>query len=185
MDLKDHDLVPRQGVPGVRYETVPVVEGNVGAGTGTVCFDFKGGIGTASRVLPEKLGGYTVGVLVQTNFGGVLTIDGVPVGEELKKYYLRNELAEKADGSCMMVVATDAPLDARNLERLAKRAFMGLARTGGIASNGSGDYVIAFSTDSTLRISYNGNGKLTHRLPIKIEWRMHCIGLGGGWKRCA
>lgn len=133
--------------------TVP--EGNVGAGTGTVCFGFKGGIGTASRVLPQQLGGYTVGVLVQTNFGGVLTVDGVPVGEELKKYYLSEQLNDKADGSCMIVVATDAPLDARNLERLAKRAFMGLAKTGGIAHNGSGDYVIAFSTDSTLRVSFN------------------------------
>lgn len=133
----------------------PVAEGNVGAGTGTVCFGFKGGIGTASRVLQEKLGGYTVGVLVQTNFGGVLITDGVPVGEELKKYYLRNELNENADGSCMIIVATNAPLDARNLERLAKRAFMGLAKTGGIASNGSGDYVIAFSTDSSLRVPFN------------------------------
>ena len=132
-----------------------VTEGNVGAGTGTVCFGFKGGIGTASRVLPKKLGGYTVGVLVQTNFGGVLSIDGVPVGEELKKYYLREELEEKADGSCMIVVATNAPLDSRSLERLAKRAFMGLAKTGGIASNGSGDYVIAFSTDSSLRVPFN------------------------------
>jgi D-aminopeptidase len=132
-----------------------VAEGNVGAGTGTVCFGFKGGIGTASRVLPKKLGGYTVGVLVQTNFGGVLFIDGVPVGEELKKYYLREELDEKTDGSCMIVVATDAPLDSRSLERLAKRAFMGLAKTGGIASNGSGDYVIAFSTDSSLRVPFN------------------------------
>ena len=132
-----------------------VTEGNVGAGTGTVCFGFKGGIGTASRVLPKKLGGYTVGVLVQTNFGGVLSIDGVPVGEELKKYYLREELDEKTDGSCMIVVATDAPLDSRSLERLAKRAFMGLAKTGGIASNGSGDYVIAFSTDSSLRVPFN------------------------------
>lgn len=132
-----------------------VTEGNVGAGTGTVCFGFKGGIGTASRVLPKKLGGYTVGVLVQTNFGGVLSIDGVPVGEELKKYYLREESEEKADGSCMIVVATNAPLDSRSLERLAKRAFMGLAKTGGIASNGSGDYVIAFSTDSSLRVPFN------------------------------
>ena len=132
-----------------------VTEGNVGAGTGTVCFGFKGGIGTASRVLPKKLGGYTVGVLVQTNFGGVLFIDGVPVGEELKKYYLGEELEEKTDGSCMIVVATNAPLDSRSLERLAKRAFMGLARTGGIASNGSGDYVIAFSTDSSLRVPFN------------------------------
>ena len=132
-----------------------VDEGNVGAGTGTICFGFKGGIGTASRVLPKKLGGYTVGVLVQTNFGGVLTIDGVPVGEELKKYYLSGQLDEKADGSCMIVVATDAPLDTRNLERLAKRAFMGLAKTGSIAHNGSGDYVIAFSTDSSLRVPFN------------------------------
>jgi len=132
-----------------------VDEGNVGAGTGTICFGFKGGIGTASRVLPKKLGGYTVGVLVQTNFGGVLTIDGVPVGEELKKYYLSGQLDEKADGSCMIVVATDAPLETRNLERLAKRAFMGLAKTGGIAHNGSGDYVIAFSTDSSLRVPFN------------------------------
>ena len=138
----------------------PIEEGNVGAGTGTVCFGFKGGIGTSSRVLPKKLGGYTVGVLVQTNFGGVLNIDGVPVGEELKKYYLSDKLNETPDGSCMIVVATDAPLDARNLERLAKRAFMGLAKTGGIASNGSGDYIIAFSTDSSLRIPYDAPDKL-------------------------
>jgi len=129
-----------------------VAEGNVGAGTGTVCFGFKGGIGSSSRVIPKSLGGYTVGVLVQTNFGGVLQIDGVPVGEELRKFYLQDRLNNNVDGSCMIVVATDAPLDARNLERLAKRAFMGLAKTGGIASNGSGDYVIAFSTDSSVRV---------------------------------
>lgn len=123
-------------------KTGPVEEGNVGAGTGTVCFGFKGGIGTSSRKLPASLGGYTVGVLVQTNFGGVLQIAGMPVGVELGKY----DHKEKLDGSCMMVVLTDAPLDARNLKRLAKRAFMGLAKTGGIASNGSGDYVIAVST---------------------------------------
>ncbi len=132
-----------------------IAEGNVGAGTGTVCFGFKGGIGTASRKIPESRGGYTVGVLVQTNFGGVLEIAGVPVGQKLNKFYLRDELNNTVDGSCMIVVATDAPLDARNLERLAKRAFMGLAKTGGIASNGSGDYIIAFSTDSTLRIPYD------------------------------
>ncbi len=131
-----------------------VEEGNVGAGTGTVCFGFKGGIGTASRKLPSELGGYTIGVLVQTNFGGVLQIDGLPVGEELKKFYLGNQLNQKEDGSCMIVVATDAPLDSRNLERLAKRAFMGLAKTGVIAHNGSGDYVIAFSTDTLIRIPY-------------------------------
>jgi D-aminopeptidase len=132
-----------------------VAEGAVGAGTGTVCFQFKGGIGTSSRKLPADMGGYTVGVLVQTNFGGVLQIDGVPVGEELNQYYLREQLTKKEDGSCMIVVATDAPLDSRNLGRLAKRAFMGLAKTGGIAHNGSGDYVIAFSTDSTLRVAHN------------------------------
>lgn len=131
-----------------RASSGPVTEGNVGAGTGTVCFGYKGGIGTASRVIPESLGGYTVGVLVQSNFGGVLEIDGVPVAEELKNYPYRDLITEKADGSCMMIVITDAPLDARNLERLAKRAMMGLAKTGGIASNGSGDYVIALSTAS-------------------------------------
>ncbi|MVM33349.1 S58 family peptidase [Spirosoma sp. HMF4905] len=123
-------------------KTGPVDEGNVGAGTGTICFGFKGGIGTSSRKLPASLGGYTVGALVQTNFGGVLQIAGVPIGVALGKYSFKENL----DGSCMMVVLTDAPLDARNLKRLAKRAFMGLARTGGIASNGSGDYVIAVST---------------------------------------
>ncbi|HEV7351074.1 P1 family peptidase [Telluribacter sp.] len=132
-----------------------VAEGNVGAGTGTVCFGWKGGIGTSSRKLPAKLGGYTVGVLVQTNFGGVLQIDGVPIGEELGKYSFKESLDKSSDGSCMMVVATDAPLDARNLKRLAKRVFMGLARTGGIASNGSGDYVIAFST--AYRIPHDTN----------------------------
>ena len=131
-----------------------VAEGNVGAGTGTVCFGFKGGIGTSSRVIPKSLGGYTVGVLVQTNYGGILQIDGVPVGEELKKFYLSDKLNDPADGSCMIVVATDAPLDSRNLERLAKRAFMGLAKTGGIASNGSGDYIIAFSTDTSVRVMH-------------------------------
>ena len=138
----------------------PVAEGNVGAGTGTVCFGFKGGIGTSSRILPKSVGGYTVGVLVQTNFGGVLQIDGVPVGEELKKYYLQDRLNDDADGSCMIIVATDAPLDARNLERLAKRAFMGLAKTGGIASNGSGDYVIAFSTNPGTFISHDAKDPL-------------------------
>jgi D-aminopeptidase len=136
-----------------------VEEGNVGAGTGTVCFGWKGGIGTASRKLPQNIGGYTVGVLVQSNFGGVLQVDGVPVGKELKKYYLKDRLNHTPDGSCMIVVATDAPLDSRNLERLAKRAFMGLAKAGGIASNGSGDYVIAFSTDSSLRIAHESANK--------------------------
>ena len=130
----------------------PVTEGNVGAGTGTICFGFKGGIGTSSRVLPKKLGGYTVGVLVQTNFGGVLQIAGVEVDKQLDRY--SDALKYSADGSCMMVVLTDAPLDSRNLERLAKRAMLGLSRTGGIASNGSGDYVIAVSTAEACRIPY-------------------------------
>lgn len=132
----------------------PPEQGNVGAGTGTVAFGFKGGIGTSSRTLPANLGGYTVGVLVQTNFGGVLNIAGVPVGKELGKYYLSDALNQSPDGSCMIVVATDAPLTSRNLKRLAKRAILGLAKTGGIASNGSGDYVIAFSTADSVRVPY-------------------------------
>ncbi len=122
----------------------PVAEGSIGAGTGTVCFGYKGGIGTASRAIPKSLGGYTVGVLVQANFGGILEIDGVPVAQELGKFPYKRDI-EDADGSCMIVVATDAPLNTRNLKRLAQRAMLGLARTGGFASNGSGDYVIAFS----------------------------------------
>ncbi|GAO42627.1 DmpA family aminopeptidase [Flavihumibacter petaseus] len=143
--------------------TEQVLEGNVGAGTGTVCFGFKGGIGTASRKLPASLGGYTVGVLVQTNFGGVLQVDGVPVGEELRKFSFSQEILQDVDGSCMMVVATDAPIDARNLKRLAKRAFLGLGRTGGIASNGSGDYVIAFSTAPGLRIPHESKSSLQNQ----------------------
>lgn len=134
----------------------PVTEGSVGAGTGTQAFGWKGGIGTSSRVLPEALGGYTVGVLVQTNYGGALSINGAPVGRELGNYSYRNFLepvedADKEDGSIMIVVATDAPLTARNLDRLARRAIMGLARTGSFASNGSGDYVIAFSSNPAVR----------------------------------
>ena len=157
----------------------PVEEGAVGAGTGTGAFGWKGGIGTSSRRLPASLGGYTVGVLVQTNFGGVLTIAGAPVGQELGQYYLRKELQsgagaasrrtispdnspdqpkDRADGSCMIVVATDAPLDARNLKRLAARTLPGMARTGSSASNGSGDYAIAFSTAPQLRVRANDKG---------------------------
>ncbi len=131
-----------------------VAEGNVGAGTGTVCFGWKGGIGTSSRKLPESLGGYTVGVLVQTNFGGNLQVAGLPMGALLGKYPFKDAL-EKSDGSCMIVIATDAPVLERNLERMAQRGMMGLAKTGGIASNGSGDYVIAFSTAENLRIPYS------------------------------
>ena len=136
--------------------TGPVEEGSVGAGTGTQAFGWKGGIGTSSRVLPEELGGYSVGVLVQTNYGGALSINGAPVGRELGSYAYRDFLepvadTDKEDGSIMMVVATDAPLTARNLDRVARRAMMGLARTGSFASNGSGDYVIAFSTNPNVR----------------------------------
>jgi D-aminopeptidase len=129
----------------------PVAEGVVGAGTGTVCFGYKGGIGTSSRQLPSSQGSYIVGVLVQTNFGGVLEINGAPVGQELAKSRKENPNSPP-DGSCMIVVATDAPLDARNLKRLAARAMMGLAKTGSYSSNGSGDYVVAFSTAPEARV---------------------------------
>jgi len=161
-----------------------VEEGSVGAGTGTVAFGWKGGVGTSSRVIPQPLGGYTVGVLVQSNYGGVLTINGAPVGRELGKYYLKEQIStasgserrsrsgptagaslatargadqigDAADGSIIMVVATDAPLDARNLKRLAARAMLGLARTGSPSTNGSGDYVIAFSAASHIRAGDN------------------------------
>lgn len=151
-----------------------VEEGSVGAGTGTVAFGFKGGIGTASRVVPKKFGGYTVGVLVQTNFGGVLTMNGAPVGRELGRYYLKEDLEpttrsghegsnsnsnhDRADGSVIIVIATDAPLDARNLRRLAARAMLGLARTGSPSTNGSGDYCIAFSTAAALRVKHGDTG---------------------------
>jgi D-aminopeptidase len=133
-----------------------VEEGSVGAGTGTQAFGWKGGIGTSSRKLPEELGGYTIGVLVQTNFGGIMSINGAPVGRELGTYPYRDLVQTQAnedreDGSIMIVVATDAPLNARSLDRLGLRSIMGLARTGSYASNGSGDYVIAFSTNPAVR----------------------------------
>jgi D-aminopeptidase len=141
-----------------------VEEGAVGAGAGTVAFGFKGGIGTSSRVLPASQGGYTVGVLVQSNFGGVLQVMGAPVGKELGRYSFRNEReADQGDGSIMMVVATDAPLSDRNLERMAARAIMGLSRTGSSASNGSGDYVLAFSTAESVRRGTNGGDGPTSR----------------------
>ncbi len=137
----------------------PVEEGSVGAGTGTQCFGWKGGIGTASRVLPSRNGGYTLGVLVQTNFGGYLTIDGTPVGRLLARPAPprapspeRARPSDPGDGSCMIIVATDAPLDARDLKRLAARAVFGLARTGSSYSNGSGDFAVAFSTAPDLRV---------------------------------
>ena len=157
-DIRGRHITPDDVFAAIKKaKTGPVEEGNVGAGTGTVAFGWKGGIGTSSRKLPQNLGGYTVGVLVQTNFGGVLSIAGAPVGQELGQYYLHKELQQdgakgKADGSCMIIIATDAPIDARNLRRLAARAWLGMARTGSAASNGSGDYAVAFSTAPQLRI---------------------------------
>ncbi|MFQ5743267.1 MAG: P1 family peptidase [Acidobacteriota bacterium] len=161
-DIRSRPIRPEHVFHALRgASSGPVEEGSVGAGTGTVAFGFKGGIGTSSRRLPDALGGWTIGVLVQTNYGGVLTIAGAPVGRELDRYYLRDllkgreapaEPSDNADGSCMIVVATDAPLTHRNLERLAKRAMLGLARTGSPSTNGSGDYVIAFSTNPALRV---------------------------------
>lgn len=140
----------------------PVEEGSVGAGTGTVAFSWKGGIGTASRKLPASLGGYTLGVLVQSNFGGVLSIDGVPVGKELGEYYLKNAVVGRknehdpsADGSIIIVIATDAPIDHRQLKRIASRSMVGLGRTGSSLTNGSGDYAIAFSTANRIDASYS------------------------------
>ncbi|MFA5667639.1 MAG: P1 family peptidase [Balneolaceae bacterium] len=138
----------------------PVQEGSVGAGTGTLALGYKGGIGTSSRVLPKERGGYSVGVLVQTNFGGILTINGAPIGEEMDNFYMGNDVPYVVDGSVMIVVATDAPLSARNLERLAKRAFVALGRVGSFMSNGSGDYSIAFSTHPDLRIPYSTKEKV-------------------------
>jgi D-aminopeptidase len=163
-DIRSRPITPEDVFAAINNATGgPVEEGVVGAGTGTVAFGFKGGIGTSSRHLPESLGGYTVGVLVQTNFGGNLIVDGVPIGNELGQFYpkmssdgnkapVRGARPETVDGSCMIVVATDAPLDHRNLSRLAARAMMGLARTGSSESNGSGDYVIAFSSSPDVRI---------------------------------
>ena len=133
-----------------------VEEGSVGAGTGTQAFGWKGGIGTSSRALPASLGGYTVGVLVQSNYGGVLTMGGAPVGKELGRYAYApaGRGADAGDGSCMVVVATDAPLDARDLKRLAARAIFGLARTGSSYSNGSGDFAIAFTTHASQRVTF-------------------------------
>jgi D-aminopeptidase len=151
--------------------TGPVAEGCVGAGTGTVCFGWKGGIGTSSRVLPDGLGGYTVGVLVQSNFGGVLQMDGLPVGKKLGQYYLKDQLEDaSADGSIMIVVATDAPLSDRNLKRLAKRGLAGLARTGASMSSGSGDYVIAFSTAEDVRRTIERRNKVWAYSEVPNEW---------------
>ena len=150
---KEHVLEAIQKAVGGSVE-----EGNVGAGTGTTCFDFKGGIGTSSRRLADARGGYTVGVLVQTNFGGVFQIKGIFVRDLIGQDEPEPSAGAKSDGSCLVIVATDAPLDARNLKRLAKRALLGIARTGGYYSHGSGDYAIAFSTAREVRIPYRAPG---------------------------
>ena len=144
---RDHALAAIEAA-----RTGPVAEGNVGAGTGTGAFGWKGGIGTSSRRLPAALGGWTLGVLVQTNYGGVLSVAGIPVGQLLGRHYLRTKLhSADGDGSVIVVVATDAPLSDRNLTRLARRAFLGIARTGSPVTNGSGDYAVAFSTHEGVR----------------------------------
>lgn len=152
-DIRGRHVTPANAIAAIEAAREgPVEEGAVGAGTGTIAFEWKGGIGTSSRKLPASLGGYTVGVLVQTNYGGVLSIAGVPVGQVLGRYYLKTELSkDSGNGSCIVVIATDAPLYDRNLERLAHRALLGIARTGSPMTNGSGEYAIAFSTNVDVR----------------------------------
>ena len=170
-DIRARRVRPEDVVAAIESaKSGPVPEGSVGAGTGTVAFGWKGGIGTSSRRLPPALGGWTVGALVQTNFGGLLTIDGVRVGERLGKFEFREELAGApgaGHGSCMIVLATDAPLSARNLERLSRRAMLGLARTGSFVGNGSGDFVIAFSTRNL--VPYDPNTKEMLRRVEELE----------------
>jgi D-aminopeptidase len=152
-DIRGRHVKREHAVSAIQTaQSGPVDEGSVGAGTGTICFGWKGGIGTSSRVLPPSLGGFTIGVLVQTNYGGILEIAGVPVGKELGRYSFKDQVKYPGDGSCMIVVATDAPLNTHQLKRLAKRATLALGRTGSAMSHGSGDYVIAFSTSPELRI---------------------------------
>ena len=180
-DIRSRPIRPEHVVRALEEATSgPVEEGSVGAGTGTRAFGWKGGIGTSSRVLPESLGGFTVGVLVQSNFGGILSMAGAPVGRELGRYSFQRSVNptrrddidtdwldrdDEGRGSIMMVVATDAPLSPRSLERLAKRAIMGLARTGSFAGNGSGDYVIAFSTAQSVRRRQGEDMRTVEDLP--------------------
>jgi D-aminopeptidase len=165
-DIRGQHVRPQHVLEALKVASAgPVQEGSVGAGTGTQAFGWKGGIGTASRKLDQRFGGYTVGVLVQSNYGGVLTIDGIPVGKALGRYSYQPSTKASADrvendhgdGSCMIVVATDAPIDARDLKRLAARAVFGLARTGSSFSNGSGDFAIAFSTAADLRTRFGSS----------------------------
>jgi len=165
-DIRSRPITPAQVRQALESAAGgPVAEGSVGAGHGTVAFGWKGGIGTSSRVLPKSLGGYTVGVLVQSNFGGVLQVMGAPVGQELGQYAFKDAVSKDGgDGSIMMVVATDAPMGDRNLRRVASRAMMGLGRTGSSAANGSGDYVIAFSTAKEVRRAYDATRLQTTEL---------------------
>lgn len=152
-DIRARRVTKEDGLAAIAEATGgPVAEGSVGAGTGTIAFGWKGGIGSSSRRLPAKLGGWTVGVLVQSNYGGVLSVGGVPVGQKLGRYFLKDELSSgSGDGSVIVVIATDAPLSDRNLERLARRSFLGIGRTGSPITNGSGDYAVAFSTHPGVR----------------------------------
>ncbi|MBC7986728.1 MAG: P1 family peptidase [Sphingomonadaceae bacterium] len=152
-DIRARRVRPEHAIAAIEAAAGgPVAEGSIGAGTGTIAFGWKGGIGTASRRLPADWGGHTVGVLVQTNYGGVLAVDGIPIGEALGQHMFRDELADASgDGSVIIVIATDAPLSDRNLTRLARRAFLGIGRTGSPMTNGSGDYAIAFSTAEGVR----------------------------------
>lgn len=150
--------------------TGPVEEGCVGAGTGTSCYGWKGGIGTSSRKIPKSRGGYTVGVLVQSNFGGILQINGYPVGIKLGNYYMKRDVEEKKpEGSCMVVVATDAPLDSHNLKRLAQRALLGIPKTGGFYTAGSGDYCVAFSAAEGVRIPYRTRESLLKQEILRTD----------------
>jgi D-aminopeptidase len=167
-DIRSRPITPEQVRAALTSASGgPVAEGSVGAGTGTIAFGWKGGIGTSSRVLPASLGGWTIGVLVQTNFGGIFQVLGAPVGKELGQYAFKTDAqspGDRGDGSCVMVIATDAPLSDRNLERLAARAIMGLSRTGSSAANGSGDYVLAFSTSDKVRRRFDAKQLTTEEL---------------------
>jgi D-aminopeptidase len=145
--------------------------GSVGAGTGSHCMSFKGGVGTSSRVLPESMGGYTIGVLLVSNFGGILEINGTPVGRELAKFYLSDKLSSEDEGSCIIIIATDAPLSSRQLTRLAKRGMLGLAKAGSFISNGSGDFVVAFSTHPSLMVQHEPK-ELKREIDLVYDFHM-------------
>ena len=169
-NIRARRIADREVLAALRTATTgPVEEGCVGAGVGVRCMGWKGGIGTSSRVLPKSLGGYTLGVLVQTNFGGSLTVDGAPVGRELGQYYLKEQVRNQEHGSCIVVVATDAPLDARQLKRLASRAPLGLAAVGSPITHGSGDYVVAFSTEPKLRTAYVSSEPTEQRVLLRDD----------------